>query len=110
MHSHGQCMLYRWLPPDHPTHPGLFKGMAVILEECNIHAECVGFKCPKDPNGEYGCAVANTFYSMNLTLSMCHLFCLPFVLKQCPSHLPPQIFSQTQSHSAMLGICKVDLL
>ena len=49
-----------YFPPDHPMHPGLFKGMAVILEECghicahNIHAECLSFKCPKDSNGEYG--------------------------------------------------------
>src|SRR5258708_27552124 len=49
-----------YFPPDPPTHPGLFKGMAVILEECgyvsvhNICAECVGFKCPKDPDGEHG--------------------------------------------------------
>jgi len=49
-----------YFPPDHPTHPGLFKGMAVILEERGytgarkIRAECIGFKCPKDPDGKYG--------------------------------------------------------
>src|SRR5260370_702031 len=38
-------------------------------------------------------AVANTFYSMNLTLSMCHLFCLPFVPKTVsqPSSSPTSL-------------------
>ncbi len=49
-----------YFPSDHPTHPGLFKGMAMILEEhsfVGVHslwAECIGFKCLKDPDGEYG--------------------------------------------------------
>ncbi len=42
-------------------------------------------------------AVADAFYSMNLTLSMCHLFCLPFVPKtvsqpsSSPNFLPNSI-------------------
>ncbi|KAF9510170.1 hypothetical protein BS47DRAFT_1280353, partial [Hydnum rufescens UP504] len=38
---------------NHPTHPGLFKGMAVILEECSYQnaqtlcAQCPDFKCKK---------------------------------------------------------------
>ena len=49
-----------YFPQDHPTHPGLFKGMAVILEERGyvgarrLRAECAGFKCQKDSSGEYG--------------------------------------------------------
>ena len=40
-----------YFSPDHPHHPGKFKGMAIILEERGLHqyaklrAECVGFKC-----------------------------------------------------------------
>ncbi|KAF9506866.1 hypothetical protein BS47DRAFT_1374022 [Hydnum rufescens UP504] len=33
-----------YFPSNHPTHPGLFKGMVVILEE---HAQCPDFKCEK---------------------------------------------------------------
>ncbi|KAF9513212.1 hypothetical protein BS47DRAFT_1458988 [Hydnum rufescens UP504] len=41
-----------YFPNNHPTHPSLFKGMAVILEECgydNVHdlcTQCPEFKCP----------------------------------------------------------------
>ena len=48
-----------YFPSNHPTHPGQFKGMAVILEErgytdaCKIWAECIGFKCQKNSDGEY---------------------------------------------------------
>ncbi|KAF9510307.1 hypothetical protein BS47DRAFT_1300305 [Hydnum rufescens UP504] len=40
-----------YFPDDHPQYPGLFKGMAVILEERgfsnarSLKAECKGFKC-----------------------------------------------------------------
>ncbi|RDX40342.1 hypothetical protein OH76DRAFT_1366364 [Lentinus brumalis] len=43
-----------YFPPDHPQHPGKFKGMACILQEqgygdmSKVRAECKGFKCPKD--------------------------------------------------------------
>ncbi|KAF8315112.1 hypothetical protein DL93DRAFT_2136065 [Clavulina sp. PMI_390] len=49
-----------YFPPNHPTHPGLFKGMAVILKERGftnadkLRYECKGFKCEKQPDGEYG--------------------------------------------------------
>jgi hypothetical protein len=48
-----------YFPLDHPTHPGLFKGITVILEERGFldakktRAECRGFKCEKGPDGEY---------------------------------------------------------
>ena len=48
-----------YYPPDHPTHPGLFKGMAILLEERGypnagkLRAECKGFKCAKNGEGEY---------------------------------------------------------
>ncbi len=54
------CPQPLYFPPNHPTPPELFKGMAVILEECGytdmhkIWAECVGFKCWKNSDGEYG--------------------------------------------------------
>ena len=54
------CSQPLYFPLDHPTHPGLFKGMAVILEEqgyinmCNTQAMCEGFKCKKGANSEYG--------------------------------------------------------
>ena len=43
-----------YFPDYHPDSPGIFKGMAVILEECGYSAstllvECKGFKCPKMP-------------------------------------------------------------
>jgi hypothetical protein len=40
-----------YFPDDHPTHPGVFKGMAVLLEERgyvvdkNLKAQCKDFKC-----------------------------------------------------------------
>jgi len=45
-----QCLYF---PKDHPDSPGVFKGMAIILEECGYsashpHVECKGFKCPKN--------------------------------------------------------------
>jgi hypothetical protein len=42
-----------YFPINHPTHPGLFKGMAVILEECGyqnawaLQVQCPDFKCEK---------------------------------------------------------------
>src|SRR5882724_10143602 len=44
-----------YFPEDHLDFPGVFKGMAVILEECGytsastLWVECKGFKCPKMP-------------------------------------------------------------
>src|SRR5260221_14335535 len=35
--GHLQPLYY---PSDHPTHPGIFKGMAVLLEECGYHNAC----------------------------------------------------------------------
>ncbi|KAF9506611.1 hypothetical protein BS47DRAFT_1378081 [Hydnum rufescens UP504] len=41
-----------YFPNNHPTHPGLFKGMAIILEECgynnvhDLHAQCPEFNQP----------------------------------------------------------------
>src|SRR5882724_7690671 len=45
-----QCLYFR---EDHPVSPGIFKGMAIILEErgylaSNLQAECKGFKGPKN--------------------------------------------------------------
>ena len=45
-----QCLYF---PEDHLVSPSIFKGMAVILEECGYSAstlwvECKGFKCPKN--------------------------------------------------------------
>jgi len=45
-----QCLYFR---EDHLVSPGIFKGMAIILEErgysaSNLQAECKGFKCPKN--------------------------------------------------------------
>jgi len=40
-----------YFPPDHPTMPGWFKGMEVIIRErglwpeCGLPSECFGFKC-----------------------------------------------------------------
>ena len=45
-----QCLYFR---EDHLVSPSIFKGMAVILEECgysasNLWVECKGFKCPQN--------------------------------------------------------------
>jgi len=45
-----QCLYF---PADHPDSSGVFKGMAIILEEhgysaSTLRAECKGFKCPKN--------------------------------------------------------------
>src|SRR5882724_10058011 len=46
-----QCLCF---PDDHLDSPGIFKGRAIILEECGylastLQVECKGFKCPKMP-------------------------------------------------------------
>ena len=60
--KHGKCKMHQgilpnghsqdfYYPNDHPDMPGWFKGVKTILEECgfleeaNLRAECVGFKC-----------------------------------------------------------------
>lgn len=49
-----------YFPDDHPQHPGIFKGMANILEERGfsnarkLKAECLRFKC-EDPNSHCCC-------------------------------------------------------
>ena len=54
--GHPQPLYY---PSNHPTHPSIFKGMAVLLEERGYHnartlcAKCKGFKCAKNDTGEY---------------------------------------------------------
>ena len=45
-----QCLYFH---EDHPVSPGIFKGMAIILEEhgysaSNLWVECKGFKCPQN--------------------------------------------------------------
>ncbi|KAF9505209.1 hypothetical protein BS47DRAFT_1334384 [Hydnum rufescens UP504] len=55
-----------YFPNNHPTHPGLFKGMAVILEECgydnvrDLCAQCPEFKCP---SGAMDCCCRRLLFS-----------------------------------------------
>src|SRR5882724_11615589 len=48
-----------YFPEDHPDTPGIFKGMAIILEECGytlastLWVECKGFKCPQNATACY---------------------------------------------------------
>jgi len=50
-----------YFPEDHPQHPGLFKGMAIILQErgfhnvANLPAQCAKFKCPDPDEGMCCC-------------------------------------------------------
>jgi DNA-directed RNA polymerase subunit N (RpoN/RPB10) len=55
-----------YYPDDHSTHPGCFKGMAVLLaerglvEESKLRYECPGFKCKP---GATSCCCRRTLYS-----------------------------------------------
>lgn len=58
-----------YFPPDHPEHPGLFKGMAKILEERGyadapkLRAECVKFKCSTPFNRNSPCCCRRLLYN-----------------------------------------------
>jgi hypothetical protein len=47
---------YFYFPEDHPSMPGWFKGMEVIIRECGLWpevdldllAQCPGFRCPPE--------------------------------------------------------------
>ena len=104
-----------YFPPDHPTHPGLFKGMAVILEERGytgarkIRAECIGFKCPKDPDGEYGhCCCRRILFNEPDFVNVPSLLSSLCAKNNVPAIFLPK-FSPELNPIEMLGICKADL-
>jgi hypothetical protein len=58
-----------YFPDDHLRHPGKFKGMKQILEECGMHeytdlqTECLGFKCT-DPGNESKCCCRRVVFNL----------------------------------------------
>jgi hypothetical protein len=70
-----------YFPPNHPMHPGLFKGMAVILEERGFeNARNIRAKCEKNTDGEDGECCCRRILFVNvpsLLVSLCKRFGVP---------------------------------
>ncbi|KAF9459536.1 hypothetical protein BDZ94DRAFT_1284360 [Collybia nuda] len=78
-----------YFPDDHPTHPGCFKGMSVILqehglvEESKLLRECAGFKCKP---GATKCCFRRVLYTQpdfKMVDSLLEFHCELNFIEQC---------------------------